>query len=405
MNGRVLIVGASHAGVQLASALRNRGHEGPILLAGAETSLPYHRPPLSKDYLAGTITAESLALRPGSFFDSKAIELELGVRVERIDITSGVAHTSTGAELTFDQLALATGARARRLGVPGASLKGVVYLRDLSDADRLRSAMVDARRAVVIGGGFIGLEAAAALAGRGIDVTIVEATDRLMGRAVTTLLSSWFSDLHETHGVTVRCGAGVVALDGKGKVSSVALADGSSLPADLVVIGIGVEPRTELAEEIGLTVDRGIVVDNRSRCSDPEIVAVGDVTVLPHPLDPTATIRLESVQNATDQADVAAATLLGQEREYSAVPWFWSDQYDAKLQMVGAPSAYDELVMRGSPDDGAFTVLAYAHGRLVGAECINSAADFVAVRRALAAGITLPVDRVADPTVRLKTLL
>lgn len=405
MNPRVLIVGASHAGVQLASALRSKGYEGAITLAGAENALPYHRPPMSKDYLDGSVGAASLALRPPTFYESMDIDLELRARITEIDTGLGQARTSAGAVFDFDQLALAPGARARRLDVEGEDLNGVVYLRSIRDADRLKVAMSDARRAVVVGGGFIGLETAAVLTQRGLEVTVIEASDRLMGRAVTPTLSTWFSELHEKHGVRVRCGHAVAAVHGTGTVSSVELDDGSSVAADLVVVGVGVEPRDELALQLGLRVDRGIVVDRRSRTSNLDVVAVGDATVLPHPLDPDTFVRLESVQNATDQSQVAAATLLGMDAEYSAVPWFWSDQYDIKLQMVGAPNQVDDLVTRGSAATGSFSLLAYSRGRLVGAECVNAAADFVAVRRALAAGTSFPPGQASDPAVRLKSLL
>ncbi|NYG57179.1 3-phenylpropionate/trans-cinnamate dioxygenase ferredoxin reductase subunit [Nocardioides daedukensis] len=405
MSARILIVGASHAGVQLAAALRDGGHDGPITVVGAEPHLPYHRPPLSKAYLDGAATVASLALRPASFYEAKGIELLLGTRIEKIDAFAGVALTEDGAELHFDRLALATGSRVRRLAVPGADLAGVVYLRDLEDAEQLKQRLPGVRRAVVVGGGFIGLEAAAVLAQRGVEVSVVEAGPRLMGRATTPTLSGWFAELHQRRGVSVHLGAGVVALRGESAVDSVVLDDGAVLPADLVVVGIGVEPRVELAEQLGLAVDGGIVVDERARTSDPEIVAVGDATVMPHPLDRTSGVRLESVQNATDQAAVGAATLLGTERLHQAVPWFWSDQFDVKLQMAGAPRGHDQVVLRGSLEGDSFTLLLYRQGQLVGCECVNAAADFVAVRRALAAGVTLDPDLARDPDVRLKTLL
>ncbi|MDP9821911.1 NAD(P)/FAD-dependent oxidoreductase [Nocardioides massiliensis] len=405
MSDRVLVIGASHAGVQVAAAVRDGGHDGTITLIGAEPHLPYHRPPLSKAFLAGDGSTDGLSLRPRAFYHTKDIGLRLGERVTEVDLSAGVATTHTGARIGFDRLALATGARVRRLQVPGADLPGVVYVRALDDAIELRARLTDARRAVVVGGGFIGLEAAAGLAQRGIEVTVVEACDRLLARAVTPALSEWFARLHRERGVHVRCEASVTSIEGAGAVEAVVLDDGTRLPTDLVLVGIGVEPRTELAEQMGLRVARGIVVDDRARTSDPAVVATGDVTVLPHPVAPGTTTRLESVQNATDQSAVAASTLLGGERTYDAVPWFWSDQYDVKLQMAGAAPAYDDLVVRGSLESGSFSILAYRDGRLVGAECINAAADFVAVRRALALGVSPPAHLAADPEVRLKTLI
>lgn len=417
MSRHVLVVGASHAGVQLAARLRDRGHEGPITVVGEEGALPYHRPPLSKTYLSGSATADSLALRPEAFYEAKGIRLLRGVRVDRVDLDAGTAVTDDGSSLGFDRLALATGARVRRLDVPGADLDGILQLRDLDDATGLRDALADptapVRRAVVVGGGFIGLEAAAVLRLRGVEVTVVELADRLMARSVSREMSSYFLAVHRARGSRVLLGTGVIGVEGQGgRVTGVALSDGSTLPADVVVVGIGVVPRTELAEQLGLRVDGGLVVDRQARTSDPRVVAAGDVTVLPHPLDPTQMLRLESVQNATDQADVAAATLCEQDTTHDQVPWFWSDQFDLKLQMAGAAAAYDDVVLRGSLEpagDGAtpggLTVLCYRDERLVAGECVNAGADFVAVRRALASGSSFPREQAADPAVRLKTLL
>ncbi|ANH37615.1 Rhodocoxin reductase [Nocardioides dokdonensis FR1436] len=407
MNGHVLVVGASHAGVQLAARLRERGHRGPVTLVGDETPLPYHRPPLSKAYLAGSVTPDSMSLRPETFYATKEISLLRGTRVEEIDLEAGTARTSTGDHLTFDHLALTTGAAARRLEVPGAELRGVAHLRDMRDATGLRDTLGSVRRAVVVGGGFIGLEAAAVLRQRGVEVTVVEFADRLMARSVSREMSDFFADLHRDQGSRVLLETGVVALEGTddGCVGAVALDDGTALPADLVVVGIGVVPRTGLADQLGLQVDGGVLVDRRARTSDPRVVAAGDVTLLPHPLEPGTLLRLESVQNATDQSDIAAATLCGQDVSYDAVPWFWSDQFDLKLQMAGAATRYDDVVVRGSAREGGFTVLCYRDDRLVAGECVNAGSDFVAVRRALAAGTSFPRDLAADISVKLKTLL
>ncbi len=406
MNDRILVVGASHAGVQLATSLRDQGHSGAITLVGAEHRAPYHRPPLSKAYLSGAASAASLTLRSDTFFATKDIDLVLGQRISDVRLDLGEAWTTSGHHLGFDRLALATGARVRRLAVPGHDLDGVVYLRDLDDADRMARLMGEARTAVVVGGGFIGLEAAAVLHGRGIDVTVVEAGGRLMARSVSHEMSDFYARLHRSKGTTVLLGTGVTGLAGEGgSVDRVVLEDGTVLPADLVVVGIGVQPRTELAEQLGLEVDAGIVVDRSARTSDPRVVAIGDVAVLPHPLEPGRSIRLESVQNATDQAIVAAATLMDVNRTYEAVPWFWSDQFDLKLQMAGAATSHDQVVVRGSMERGTFTILAYREGRMVAGESVNAGSDFVAVRRALAAGTTFPQDLAADETIRLKSLL
>lgn len=406
MTGRVLVVGASHAGVQVAAKLRESGHAGPITLVGAEGHLPYHRPPLSKAYMLGDASRDSLALRNRAFYADRGVDLLLGSRVRAIDPDTGEATTDSGATLGFDHLVLATGARAKCLPVPGADLAGVVRLRSLDDADHLALLLPGVRRAVVVGGGFIGLEAASVLRGRGIEVTLIEAGERLMARSVTPILSDWYAALHRGYGTAVRLGTGVAAVEGAGgTVSDVVLRDGSRIPADLVVIGVGVHPRTELAESLGLDVSSGVVVDHRARTSRRDVLAVGDLTVQPHPLEPGCRVRLESVQNATDQANAAAATLLGDPDEDVPVPWFWSDQFHTKLQMVGAPPEYDDLVVRGSLEGDRFSVLCYRDGRLVGGESVNSAADFVALRRALASGVTLPPDHAAKPGIKLKSLL
>ncbi|MDT0201693.1 FAD-dependent oxidoreductase [Nocardioides sp. AE5] len=402
----ILVVGASHAGIHAAASLREGGYAGSITVVGAEDHLPYHRPPLSKDYLLGVTERDGFALRPEAFYASREIELRRGVRVEKVDATSGTATTDTGDTLAFDRLVLATGARVRRLDVPGGGLDDVVHMRDLDDADRLKALLPGVRRAVVVGGGFIGLESAAVLARNGVTVTVVEAGDRLLGRAVSPELSAWSADLHRHHGVEVRTGCAVSALEGETTVRQAVLTDGGRLDTDLVVVGIGVEPRLELADQLGLAVDGGIIVDAQARTSAAGIVAAGDATVQPHPLGDGTMVRLESVQNATDQAAAAAWSLLGKApRTQPVVPWFWSDQYDAKLQMAGAPSSHDRAVLRGSPADGSFTHLLYRRGVLVGAESVNAPADFVAVRRALATGASPDPDRVSDTSVKLKTLL
>jgi len=406
VNDRVLVIGASHAGVHLAASLREKGHTGSLTLVGAEPHLPYHRPPLSKAYLSGTPMAEPVALRPESFYDAKNITLLRGERVDKIDLAAGVAVTSAGVDLGFDHLALATGARARRLKLPGDDLDGLIYLRNLDNARRLLRRLDSVRRVVVVGGGFIGLEAAAVLRERHINVTLVEAGDRLMARSVSQEMSDYVLDVHRARGTRILLGTGVTAFEGTdGDLTSVTLADGSSVPADLVVIGIGVTPRTELAEQIGLTVDNGIIVDCHARTDDPRVVAVGDVTVVPHPLEPGTRLRLESVQNATDQAAAAATSILGQDPSPVSVPWFWSDQFDLKLQMAGASSKYDDIVIRGSVAKGRFTVLCYRGDRLVAGECVNSGADFGALRRALAGGISFRRDHAADESITLKALL
>ena len=412
-----LIVGASQAGVQLAASLRDLGDDEPILLTGSEPRPPYQRPPLSKAYLAGQATADSLLLRSPEWYAGKRVDLRLSTPIASLGLDaagggSGVATTRSGEEFGFARLALTVGGRARRLRVPGADLDGVCYLRHLRNADELRERLAAAARVVVVGGGFIGLEAAAAATGAGKDVTVVDVADRLLGRAVAPVVSEFYRQAHQRRGTRVLLGAGVAAIepanaagDGGGRVGGVRLADGRLLPADLVLVGIGLEPRTELAEQIGLEVAGGIVVDSCARTSNPAVVAAGDCTTLPHPLTGEGRLRIESVQNAIAQAQAAAASLLGRPSAARAVPWFWSDQADLKLQIAGLSHGYDQVVVRGTPESERFSVLYYASGRLIAADAVNAPRDYMTVRKVLGEGGTLPAGPAADASVPLKELM
>ena len=408
-----LIVGASQAGVQVAASLRELGDDEPILLVGSEPRAPYQRPPLSKAYLAGQATADSLLLRSPEWYAGRRIDVRLSTPIAsvRLDATgggSGVATTRYGEELGFARLALTVGGRARRLRVPGADLDGVCYLRHLRNADELRERLAAAFHVVVVGGGFIGLEAAAAATGAGKDVTVVDIADRLLGRAVAPVVSDFYSGAHQRRGTRVLLRTGVAAVEAAadgGRVGGVRLADGRLLPADLVLVGIGLEPRTELAGQLGLEVDNGIVVDSCARTSNPAVVAAGDCTTLPHPLTGEGRVRIESVQNAVAQAQAAAASLLGRPAANRAVPWFWSDQGDLKLQIAGLSHGYDQVVVRGAPLSERFSVLYYAAGRLIAVDAVNSPRDYMVARKVLGAGGTLAADRVADASVPLKELV
>jgi 3-phenylpropionate/trans-cinnamate dioxygenase ferredoxin reductase subunit len=408
-----LIVGASQAGLQLAVSLRERGDTAPITLIGAEVHPPYQRPPLSKEFLAGTAEPDSLAFRTPAFYPGADLELVCGERVTSLALrgrgstpSPGVATTDKGRRLPFERLALTVGARPRRLAVPGADLAGVCYLRDLDDAVELRDRLAAATRLVVVGGGFIGLEAAAVARAQGKAVTVVEAAERLIPRAVAPVVSEFYRQAHERRGTTVLLAAAVAGFAGDdGRVSAVLLADGTQLPADLVVVGVGVVPRTELAEQIGLACDGGIVVDAHARTSAPGVVAAGDCTVLPHPLTGVGRVRLESVQNAVDQAKVAAATLSGHLEHTTYVPWFWSYQGNLKLQIAGLAAGYDDYVVRGEPDTERFSVLYYRGSQLLAVDAVNNPADYLVVRKALTQGATIPRERAADASTPLKTLL
>ncbi len=411
MDAGTLIVGASQAGLQLAVSLRELGETGVITLVGAEAHPPYQRPPLSKEYLAGTADGSMLAFRAPSFYAEKDIDLVCGERVDHLRLHAdgsgaGSARTGGGWELSFDRLALTTGAAPRRLAVPGADLDGICYLRDLDDARRLRDHLAHARRVVVVGGGFVGLEAAAVARARGLEVTVVEALERLIARAVAPVVSTFYKEAHERRGATVLLNTGVVGFRGEGgRVTTVVLTDGVELPADLVMVGVGVVPRTELAEQLGLECDGGIVVDRYARTSNPAVVAAGDCTVLPHPVTGEGRVRLESVNNAVTQAATAAATLMGKLEAPPNVPWFWSNQGELRLQIAGLAAGFDDYVVRGEPDSERFSVLYYRDGRLLAADAVNAPGDYMVVRKALTQGATIPAHRASDVSTPLRELL
>jgi 3-phenylpropionate/trans-cinnamate dioxygenase ferredoxin reductase subunit len=404
-----LVVGASQAGLQVAVSLRELGDGAPVTLVGAEVHPPYQRPPLSKEFLTGSSTRESLDFRNSAFYAEAGIDLVLGERVTSLTLPGdgpGLAVTGSGRQLLFDRLALAVGARPRRLDVPGADLDGISYLRDVDDAQQLQSRLAGAQSVVVVGGGFIGLEAAAVARAQGKAVTVVEAADRLVARAVAPVVSEFYLEAHERRGTAVLLSTGVAGFRGEaGRVRAVQLSDGRELPADLVVVGVGVVPRTELAEQLGLECDGGIVVDACARTSAPAVVAAGDCTVLPHPLTGVGRVRLESVQSAVAQAGIAAATLLGKQVETRYVPWFWSNQGDLRLQIAGLSTGYDRYVLRGEPDDERFSVLYYRQGQLLAVDAVNNPVDYMVVRKALTTGVGIPAEAAADVTRPLKSLL
>lgn len=407
-----LVVGASQAGMQVAVSLRAQGDQGPITVVGAEPHLPYERPPLSKAFLSGAVELGSLAFRTQAFYDEHGITVVTADRVQSLQLAvdgppgSGTAQTASGRQLGFSQLALTVGAVPRQLFVPGADLHGVCYLRDVDDALRLRTELVRARSVVIIGGGFIGLEVAAIARAQGKAVTVVEGADRLIARAVAPVVSEFYRQAHAHRGVIVHLGAAVTAFGGRaGRITDVTLADGTHLPADLVVVGVGIIPRTELAEQLGLECAGGIVVDEYARTSVSSVVAAGDCTALPNPLTGHGRVRLESVQNAVGQAQVAAATLAGRPEPYTAVPWFWSDQYHLKLQIAGLSAGYDDAVVRGDPASERFSVLYYRGGQLLAVDAVNAPADYLTVRKALSQGATIPAALARDPATALKGLI
>lgn len=394
---RAVIVGASHAGAQLAASLRQEGWNGELVLIGDESILPYQRPPLSKAYLAGKSALDDLAIRNAEFYAKQEIQL-LNATVDAIDRSTRHLALRTGEALSYDKLALCTGARPRRLTTPGADLPGVHYLRTAADVEAIRAVATAGPRTVIIGGGYIGLETAASLRALGLEVTVLEAAERVLERVTAPEVSAFFTRIHRNEGVDVRTGALVEAIAGERQVQEVVLAGGESLPADLVVVGIGVEPNIELAVEAGLVVDNGVLIDSQARTSDPDIVAAGDCAS--HDLARYGRrVRLESVPSAGEQAKVAAATISGKSKEIAALPWFWSDQYDVKLQIAGLNTGYDEIILDGDPHQGRdFTCYYFRQGELIAADCVNRPRDFMFSKRAITQ--RTPVAR-ADLTLAL----
>lgn len=402
----VLIVGGGQAAVQLAVSLRELGSQDPVTIVTMEPHPPYQRPPLSKAYLAGAADAASLAFRSADFYRRERITLLTSQRVVDVRLPNdggpAFAETDAGTTLEFDRLALATGAAPRWLTVDGSDLTGICYLRDLADADQLKVGMDEAERVLVVGGGFIGLEAAAVARQRGKDVTVVEAAERLVGRVVAPVMSDFYLQAHRRRGTQVLLGVGIDRIEGRdGHVVGARLSNGEFVPADLVVVGIGVEPRVELAEKLGLEVDSGIVVDEFARTSDPRVVAIGDCAVTPHPTV-DGRIRLESVGHAVDHAKCAAATLMGAPAPYAAVPWFWSDQDTLKLQIAGLSGGFDQTVIRGNPAQERFSVFYFREGRLLAVHSVNAPKDYMAVRRALTNGHHITAEAAADPSNPLR---
>jgi 3-phenylpropionate/trans-cinnamate dioxygenase ferredoxin reductase subunit len=399
----MVIVGAGQAGLQIAESLRGEGFCGDIELLAGEKLLPYQRPPLSKAWLQGDLTEDRLFLRGAEALAAKNIKLRLGAVVTEIDRAGKNVRLADGSSLSYSGLALATGARARRPALPGADLAGVCVLRDMADAREISRRMDAAQNVVVIGGGFIGLEVAATARKRGLPVIVIEALDRLMARAVTPRLSAFFADVHRVRGVDQVFGAQVAALEGReGAVTAVVTGAGQKFPADLVILGIGALANDELAAAAGLEVARGIVVDSCGRTSDPHIVAAGDCTVFRR--HDGKMLRLESVQNAVEQGKAAAAALVGRDKPFDATPWFWSDQYEFKLQMAGLSEGFDVCVERPG-SEGAFSLFYYRDGRLIAVDSVNRPGEHLLARKMLDAGVSPEPKLAADPARDLRALL
>ncbi len=402
MSENLVIVGGGQAAVQVVHSVRQHGFDGNITLVGEEPHPPYQCPPLSKKYLAGELPRERLFLRPESFYESRGVELLLGTKVEELELGPRRVRLNDGRALSWDRLALATGSRARRTGLPGDDLKGVHYVRTIGDIDAVADRFQPDAKVVIVGAGYIGLETAAVAIGCGLDVTVLEAFDRVLGRVVCEEVAGFFHSVHTQAGVRIVCGAQVSAFIGADRVEAVETAAGERFPCDLVMVGIGVLPNVELARSAGLECDNGIRVDSYGRTGEPGVVAAGDCTNHPHPFVGRS-VRLESVNNAIEQAKAAASSLAGTARPFEDIPWFWSDQYDIKLQIAGLALDYNEVAIRGDIGERRFAAYYLRDGRPIAIDAVNSPQDFMNGKKLLASRTKLSADEIADSAVDLSS--
>ncbi|MGA7540374.1 MAG: FAD-dependent oxidoreductase [Steroidobacteraceae bacterium] len=404
MYERIVITGGGQAAVQAIDTLRRKGFTGQIVLIGDEPWLPYQRPPLSKKYLAGALERDRLLLRPPQFYESHSIETRLGRRVEEISRRAQRLRLDDDSTIAYDALLIATGSRPRPLAAPGVELDGVHFLRTIADVERIRAGWASGRRLVIVGGGYIGLEVAAIARESGLEVTVLEMTDRVMSRVVCPQISAFYEAEHARHGVRILCSSRVRALTadpGSSKVRAVLTDDGKEHPADSVVVGCGVLPADEIAAASGLACENGLVVDEHCRTSDPVVYAAGDCTNHPSPRYGRR-LRLESVDNAFEQGASAALNMLGLETVHDKVPWFWSDQYDLKLIIIGLSQGYDTIVMRGDPATHLFSACYLRGGELIAVDTVNSPKEQMAARKLVAARARPNAARLADAAVPLK---
>ena len=400
----IVIVGGGQAAAQAILTLRQKKFDGRITLVGEEDLPPYQRPPLSKKYLAGELARERLFLRPMAFYKNNGVEMQLGVRAEELEPDSRRVRLDDGRTLEYGGLLLATGSRVRRLDIPGGDLPGIHYVRNVADVDGISEAVEPGNRLVVVGAGYIGLEVAAVAVTKGLKVTVLEAVDRVMARVVCPEVSRFYFDRHTRSGVDIRCGTMIDGFVGNGHVEAVSTTGGGQFPCDLVIVGIGIEPVVEPASGAGLACGDGIRVDEFARTDDKAIVAAGDCANHPSRLYGRR-VRLESVQNAIDQAKVAAASLLGEHQRYDTVPWFWSDQYDLKLQIAGLSQDHDRVVTRGGPGTNSFAAFYLRDGALLAVDAVNSPKEFMLGKRLIMQHSAPSPERLADPETDLAELL
>ena len=398
----VVIVGASHAAAQTSVSLRQAGWQGGITIIGDEPVLPYHRPPLSKDFLSGKKTIEDILIRPAESYKAADIETKLGVRVGAINCTAKTVLTDAGETISYDKLVLTTGARVRRLAVPGEDLNNVFYLRDTADVLAIKAKSETARSAVIVGGGYIGLETAASLRQQGLEVTVLEAMPRILQRVTAEQMSEFFKRIHAEEGVKILENVVASKIVESGDALIVKTADKQNLSADMVIIGIGVIPNIELAEAAGLEIGNGIKVNEYCQTSDQDVYAAGDVTWHYNPIYSTH-VRLESVPNATEQGKTIAAHITGSPKPYSSLPWFWSDQFDIKLQIAGLSTGYDDVIIRGDINKGrSFAAYYFKGDTFIAVDAVNAPRDFMFGKMSLTKGVNLDKEKLADLDVNLK---
>ncbi len=395
MNKHLVIVGGGQAAAQLVQSSRQLGFEGNITLIGEESEAPYQRPPLSKKYLAGELERDRLFIKPPQFYAERGVELLLGTRAESIRTDSRQLRLSDDSRIDYDLLALATGAAPRRMDIPGTALTGVHYLRTVKDVDAIQARLKTSKRVVIVGAGYIGLEVAASCVARGAKVTVLEAAPRILGRVVCDTTADFYADYHKSRGVSIHCGAQVAEFLGDTQVTGVRTSADAVYDADCVIVGIGVTPNTQLAEAAGISCSNGICVDPYTRTDVKGVFALGDCTSHPHPWIGTR-VRLESVQNAIEQGKSAASTMFAEPRAFTDVPWFWSDQYDLKLQIAGLALDYDQTIMRGDTRQRKFAVYYMQGKRLVAVDAVNSPKDFILAKRLLSAHAEPSPEAIAD---------
>jgi 3-phenylpropionate/trans-cinnamate dioxygenase ferredoxin reductase subunit len=401
----IVVIGAGHAGGSVVAFLRQFGHAGPVVLIGCEPIAPYQRPPLSKAFLKGDVGIDSLKLRPDAFYGDKAIDFRPGTIVEAIDAEAKTVSLQSGEQLAYDKLIIATGARARPLDVPGAQLKNVMSLRSAADAEALKLVLRPGARIAIVGAGYVGLEAAASAIALGASVVVIEREARVLARVASEPLSSFFQNFHQAQGAEIVCNEQVVGFEGDGTgVSGVRLAGGRLIDCDAAIVGIGAIANDELAREAGLACSNGIIVDGAAQTSDPNIFAIGDVTFRPAPIYDNQMLRIESVPNALEQARLAACAIAGRPSPAPEVPWFWSDQYDLKLQIAGIPIGADAIVVRRHADDAKLAVFHLRGRRLLAVEAVNAPAEFMVGKQLIASRKAIVPENLANPNVSMKEI-